>query len=132
MSREIHAQIVVALSGLNNQSIYQSIIINQDVFNVLPLTALVGGRILCMHGGLSQFMSHSDGLGDIERLPRPNDPPDRGLACDILWADPSKVLYEPIMNHHGQLSGRTRLQTIIPWYFISIRQGRGDEGVRSS
>ncbi|KAH7724690.1 Ser/Thr protein phosphatase family protein [Aphelenchoides avenae] len=47
-----------------------------DLFAYMPLAALVGGRILCMHGGLSR---HLNSLDDILQ------------ACDLLWADPSPV-----------------------------------------
>ena len=56
-----------------------------DLFNCMPVAALVGGKILCMHGGLSPQLKSLD---DINRIPRPTDIPDAGLLCDILWADP--------------------------------------------
>ncbi|CAE8602269.1 unnamed protein product [Polarella glacialis] len=58
-----------------------------DVFNCLPVSALIDERILCMHGGLSPELSHFD---EIRRLARPTDVPDSGLICDLLWADPDK------------------------------------------
>ena len=56
-----------------------------DLFNCMPVSAVVGGKILCMHGGLSPVMRSLD---DIRALPRPTDVPDAGLLCDLLWADP--------------------------------------------
>jgi serine/threonine-protein phosphatase PP1 catalytic subunit len=58
-----------------------------DVFNCMPVAALVGDRILCMHGGLSPDL-HS--LDQIRTLHRPTDIPDTGLLCDLLWSDPDK------------------------------------------
>lgn len=46
-----------------------------DLFNFLPVAALIDERILCMHGGLSPDL-HS--IGDIEKLPRPTEIPDSG------------------------------------------------------
>ncbi|XP_041017489.1 serine/threonine-protein phosphatase PP1-like isoform X2 [Juglans microcarpa x Juglans regia] len=56
-----------------------------DCFNCLPVAALIDGKILCMHGGLSQELQNLD---QIKELPRPTDVPDSGLLCDLLWSDP--------------------------------------------
>lgn len=56
-----------------------------DTFNYLPVAALVGNRILCMHGGLSPRLTAPS---DIAQLRRPTDVPDAGMLCDLLWSDP--------------------------------------------
>lgn len=56
-----------------------------DVFNCLPVSALVDEKILCMHGGLSPEL---ESLQQIADLSRPCDVPDVGLMCDLLWSDP--------------------------------------------
>ena len=56
-----------------------------DVFNCLPVSAIVDEKILCMHGGLSPEMER---LHQIADLHRPCDVPDVGLMCDLLWSDP--------------------------------------------
>lgn len=56
-----------------------------DVFNCLPLAALVENTIFCMHGGLSPDLSDPRALNKIER---PLDIPNRGVLCDLLWSDP--------------------------------------------
>lgn len=43
----------------------------QDVFNTMPLTALVGDRILCMHGGLSPDLYSSPNLQLLKEIIRP-------------------------------------------------------------
>lgn len=59
----------------------------QQVFTHMPLTALVGGKILCMHGGISKQLNS---LQDLRIIHRPFDNPQVGsLAIDILWSDPS-------------------------------------------
>jgi len=60
-----------------------------DVFNCLPVSALVDEKILCMHGGLSPEM---ESLQQIADLPRPCDVPDVGLMCDLLWSDPDTTV----------------------------------------
>ncbi|MCL7026995.1 hypothetical protein MKW94_021537 [Papaver nudicaule] len=58
-----------------------------DCFNCLPVAALIGGKIFCVHGGLSPHLKKFDQIRDI---PRPVDIPNEGLLCDLLWADPVK------------------------------------------
>ncbi|KAI6231650.1 Serine/threonine-protein phosphatase [Aphelenchoides besseyi] len=55
-----------------------------SVFAEMPLAAVVSGKILCMHGGLSP---HLNSLDDIRRIERPLTVV-KGLAQDLLWADP--------------------------------------------
>ncbi|GMT13217.1 hypothetical protein PFISCL1PPCAC_4514, partial [Pristionchus fissidentatus] len=57
-----------------------------EAFTHMPLACLVGGKILCMHGGISP---HLKSLDDIMKIPKPLvDPVSNPLACDLLWADP--------------------------------------------
>ncbi|KAK9735477.1 hypothetical protein RND81_04G208000 [Saponaria officinalis] len=56
-----------------------------DCFNCLPVAALIDEKILCMHGGLSPELQS---LKQIDEVQRPNEIPDNGLLCDLLWADP--------------------------------------------
>lgn len=56
-----------------------------DVFNCLPVSALIDEKILGMHGGLSPEL---ESLQQIAELARPCDVPDVGLMCDLLWSDP--------------------------------------------
>ncbi|KAI3897121.1 hypothetical protein MKX03_025983 [Papaver bracteatum] len=69
-----------------------------DCFNCLPVAAIVGEKIICMHGGLSPKL-HS--LDDIRKLSRPADVPDHGLLCDLLWADPDKSTEGWAANDRG-------------------------------
>uniref|UniRef100_A0A914ZX24 Serine/threonine-protein phosphatase n=1 Tax=Parascaris univalens TaxID=6257 RepID=A0A914ZX24_PARUN len=70
----------------------------QDVFNCLPLAALVGQKIFCCHGGLSPSL---DSLEQIKRIARPLDVPDTGLICDILWSDPDRNIAGWTPNQRG-------------------------------
>ncbi|KAK9760675.1 serine/threonine protein phosphatase Pzh1 [Basidiobolus ranarum] len=62
-----------------------------NVFDTLPIAALVAGKIFCVHGGLSPHLNHMD---DIRRIERPSDVPDYGLLNDLLWSDPSETVTE--------------------------------------
>jgi serine/threonine-protein phosphatase PP1 catalytic subunit len=86
-----------------------------DVFNVLPIAALIEGKIFCVHGGLSPELTKFE---QINNLLRPTgiilsllftvfslsylfsslcfrlsflllDVPETGLLCDLLWSDPN-------------------------------------------
>lgn len=56
-----------------------------DVFNCLPVAAVIEGTIFCAHAGLSPQLYDLDLIIDIER---PIEVPQHGLLCDILWSDP--------------------------------------------
>ena len=60
-----------------------------DCFNCLPLAAIVNKEIFCCHGGLSPELRSMDQIRQIER---PAEVPDRGLMCDLLWADPDRTI----------------------------------------
>jgi len=58
-----------------------------DLFDYLPLTALVENKIFCLHGGLSPDISH---LNEIRALKRIQEVPHIGAVCDLLWSDPEE------------------------------------------
>ncbi|VDL79555.1 unnamed protein product [Nippostrongylus brasiliensis] len=80
----------------------------QEVFAVMPLSAVVSDRILCMHGGLSPSLLTAPSLSILNEIRRPiqvrvcldrtkktrlttalfQDPPNPSLPLDLLWADP--------------------------------------------
>ncbi|KAI9299395.1 Metallo-dependent phosphatase-like protein, partial [Cunninghamella echinulata] len=67
-----------------NVRIWKSFI---NVFNTLPIAALVGDKIFCVHGGLSPSLKSMD---DIRQIQRPTDVPEYGLLNDLLWSDPTE------------------------------------------
>lgn len=56
-----------------------------DSFCALPLGAVLNKQFLCIHGGLSPDLRTLDDLRNLDRF---REPPNHGLMCDILWADP--------------------------------------------
>ncbi|UKZ78988.1 phosphoprotein phosphatase PP4 catalytic subunit [Trichoderma virens FT-333] len=56
-----------------------------DLFNCMPLAAIVDEKIFCTHGGLSPDLNSME---QIRRVMRPTDIPDCGLVCDLLWSNP--------------------------------------------
>jgi len=56
-----------------------------DLFDYLPLTALIEKQIFCLHGGLSPSI---DSLNHIMDQDRVQEVPHEGPMCDLLWSDP--------------------------------------------
>ncbi|KAK7241079.1 calcium-dependent protein serine/threonine phosphatase [Aureococcus anophagefferens] len=60
------------------------------VFEAMPLAAVVDcdfGKVFACHGGIGPDL---ETIADLEALDRRAEPPDEGLLCDVLWADPSR------------------------------------------
>ena len=62
-----------------------------NLFNMMPISALINENILCMHGGLSKDLQD---IEQINKILRPTDIPNEGLLCDLLWSDPNENLTE--------------------------------------
>lgn len=59
-----------------------------EVFDFLTLAALVDGKILAVHGGLSPDLRTLDQVRTIERV---CEIPHEGPFCDLVWSDPEDV-----------------------------------------
>jgi len=59
-----------------------------QVFDYLTLAALIDGRILCVHGGLSPDVKTLD---QIRTIPRNIEIPHEGAFCDLMWSDPEEI-----------------------------------------
>jgi serine/threonine-protein phosphatase PP1 catalytic subunit len=69
-----------------------------DVFNCLPVCAVIDERIFCVHGGISPSLKSLD---QIRNLRRPAEVPEQGLLCDILWSDPDPKIDDWETNDRG-------------------------------
>lgn len=58
-----------------------------ELFDYLPLTAVVEGQFFCLHGGLSPSI---ESLDNIRALKRFQEIPHEGPMCDLLWSDPDE------------------------------------------
>mmetsp|Transcript_8007 Transcript_8007/g.15557 ORF Transcript_8007/g.15557 Transcript_8007/m.15557 type:complete len:308 (-) Transcript_8007:685-1608(-) len=59
-----------------------------DVFDYLALSAIIDGRILCVHGGLSPDVRTLDQIRIIDRV---REIPHEGPFCDLMWSDPEDI-----------------------------------------
>ena len=59
-----------------------------QVFDCLPAAALVGGKIFCVHGGLSPKLKRPEDVNSIQRPTRISKTGD-DLLTDIVWSDPN-------------------------------------------
>lgn len=71
----------------------------QNAFTYLPLTAVIDGKILCMHGGISEKLISLQALRNIQR-PIYNPEVDT-LSIDILWSDPTSFSNHWSANSRG-------------------------------
>ncbi|GAW79006.1 serine/threonine protein phosphatase 2B catalytic subunit A [Plasmodium gonderi] len=56
-----------------------------ESFDTIPLSAVINGKFLAVHGGLSPQLVL---LNQICSFTRFQEPPRTGIFCDILWSDP--------------------------------------------
>jgi serine/threonine-protein phosphatase 2A catalytic subunit len=58
-----------------------------ELFDLLPISALVENKFFCLHGGLSPFIAT---LNDIRQINRIQEIPHEGAMNDLLWSDPEE------------------------------------------
>ena len=59
-----------------------------EVFDYLGIAALVEGKLLCIHGGLSPDVKTLDQIRTIHRC---KEIPHEGPFCDLMWSDPEDI-----------------------------------------
>jgi diadenosine tetraphosphatase ApaH/serine/threonine PP2A family protein phosphatase len=69
-----------------------------EVFDLLPVAAVIDGRVFAVHGGLSPDIPV---IEKISLLPRNDELPTSGPLCDLAWSDPDAHTDEWKMNQRG-------------------------------
>ena len=59
-----------------------------DVFDHLPICAVIEEKVFCVHAGLSPMLSTLEQMRNIERR---CEVPHEGPMCDLLWSDPEDI-----------------------------------------
>ncbi|OHT08181.1 Ser/Thr protein phosphatase [Tritrichomonas foetus] len=62
-----------------------------QLFEWLPIAAVISNRIFCVHGGLSPQLESPQ---QIKVIQRPTGIPETGLLADLLWSDPERSVKE--------------------------------------
>ena len=88
-----------------------------QVFDFLALAAIIDGRVLCVHGGLSPEIRTLD---QIRVVARAQEIPHEGAFCDLVWSDPDgmKLLYFDLMP---RLQSDAQFPTDIETWAVSPR-----------
>ena len=81
---------ITQLYGFYDECIkkYNNANIWKELFNLLPLAAIIDNKIFCLHGGLSPDLKTIDEIRELER--KKDDVPSSGPMCDLLWSDPEE------------------------------------------
>ena len=85
-----------------SEALYEKVM---GCFTALPLAAVLNGRFLCVHGGLSPEIQTLDDINAIQRF---RDPPGSGPMCDLLWSDPideEEEVAPDVLFLHNELRG---------------------------
>lgn len=69
-----------------------------DVFDLLPISAVIGNNFFAVHGGLSPELKGVDGLYGIDRC---KEIESEGVISDILWSDPDDDVNDWIESNRG-------------------------------
>lgn len=69
-----------------------------DMFDYLPVAAVIDDRILGIHGGLSP---HFHTVDQLRVVPRFQEVPFEGLLTDIMWSDPESDLEGFAVSNRG-------------------------------
>ena len=69
-----------------------------NTLRMLPVSAVIDNKIFCTHGGISP---HLENLEQINKINRNVEIPDRGILCDLTWADPKRQRNKWADNDRG-------------------------------
>jgi len=73
-------------------------------FGLLPIAAIIGGKVICVHGGITPEWQS---IAQLEAIRRPIIPDSNEFVKGILWSDPSGEIDEwgPSARNAGNMYG---------------------------
>jgi len=91
-----------------DQSIWE---LFNSLFDLLPLCAVIGNRVFCVHGGLSPALMT---IEQMQAQDRKREVPERGPICDLLWSDPENIAgFSPSPRGAGYLFGESAVKSFL-------------------
>ena len=69
-----------------------------EVFDLLPMAALIDNEVFSIHGGLSRDIALIESIASINRK---QELPVEGPLCDLCWSDPDSGVTEWKQNQRG-------------------------------
>uniref|UniRef100_A0A0N4ZKA5 Serine/threonine-protein phosphatase n=1 Tax=Parastrongyloides trichosuri TaxID=131310 RepID=A0A0N4ZKA5_PARTI len=108
-------EVLLRFGRVQGQEMYKAF---KRLFSFLPLSVLIGKKVLAMHGGLSPRLVSLKSIYDIKRPIV--DFKINTLACDLVWSDPNNASkdsgYSPNYNRDpvnsiGQLFGKKAIES---------------------
>ena len=69
-----------------------------DIVDCLSVSALIGGRVFCVHGGISPSIRN---LTQVRYVDRKKEIPNFGPMSDIMWSDPKDDIVSWTPNSRG-------------------------------
>lgn len=79
-----------------------------DLFDLLPMAALIDGKVFSVHGGLSPKINL---IESISILKRQTELPSNGPLCDLCWSDPEEIdTWRKNQRGAGWLFGKSQVE----------------------
>lgn len=68
------------------------------MFEYIPIGALIGRKIFCVHGGITPTL---ESVEQVKEIKRPADASKKGFLADLLWSDPNPDITDFGPNDRG-------------------------------
>lgn len=83
-----------------------------EIFDLLPISAIVDNHFFCVHGGLSKEIKLVE---QLDLLQRRTDLPPQGALSDLCWSDPEENITEWTLNKRGAgyLFGKPQVEEFL-------------------
>ena len=78
-----------------NRACYKSFL---EVFHNLPVAAILGKKIMCVHGGITKSINS---IYDLKKFKKSYDIPMKGAIADLLWSDPDASVESTFPSPRG-------------------------------
>jgi diadenosine tetraphosphatase ApaH/serine/threonine PP2A family protein phosphatase len=98
------------LARYNDDSLWQTL---QKIFSWMPLAAVVGGSLFCVHGGISPSL---ESLASLQALELPiASYSSNSMIADLVWSDPVDGFwgFQASFRGSGKIFGHDRVEAFL-------------------